>query len=104
MKTLVESAERYLIEEDNDSVEVLVNKIAELTDDNDHNGSVMVLAEFLKAQRSIKIMKAIKELHNLYGHMPSQLIELRSYELKELLKQVTQKYGEEIADKVKGAF
>lgn len=82
----------------------LMDDIADLTDINDHNGSVMALAQFLKAGKSIKIMKAIKELHNIYGSMPSQLIELRSFELKELLKQVAQKYGEEMVVKVKEQF
>lgn len=93
------------IEEGKDSIGTdLLEKIAELTDENDHNGAVMVLAQFLKEKKHIRIMKAIQELHDAYGHMPSQLIDLRTFELKELIKLVAEKYGDEISQKVKGAF
>lgn len=98
-------ADSTSIEEGKDVIgQELLDKIAELTDENDHNGAVMVLAQFLKEKKHIRIMKAIQELHSAYGHMPSELIDLRSFELKELIKLVAEKYGDDIAQKVKGAF
>lgn len=82
----------------------IIDKIEQLTDENDHNGAVMVLAKFLKSPQHIRIMKAIQELHDAYGHMPSQLIDLRGFELKELLKDFAKRYGEQLAKKVQGAF
>ena len=102
------NSDKYLeaiLNEDNDSdIDSLVKKIAKMTDDNAHTYSVLELAKFLKNTKSIKVLTAFNELHKLYGSMPHQLGELRDFELKELLKQATEKYGKEISDKIKSAF
>lgn len=106
LKSLLENIGSGVIEEagDSSSVDSLVKKISKKTDQNDHTGSVMDLAKFLNATNHIKILTAFQQLHVLYGHMPSQLIELRDYETKELLRQVEAKYGKEARDKINSAF
>jgi hypothetical protein len=87
-----------------DPIEKLIKEIAKKTDYNDHTGSIMDLAIFLKNKKSQKILKAFMDLQDAYGHTPSQIIELRSYELKELIKQTEQNYGKITADKIYSAF
>ena len=82
----------------------LIKAIAKKTDNNMHTESVMVLANFLENGKSQKILRAIMDLHLLYGSMPTQLQELREFERKELLKQVAQKHGKEAAEKINSAF
>jgi len=85
-------------------IDSLVKTINRMTERNDHTGSVMKLAEFLKAKQHIKILTGIKMMQDGYGHMPSQLSELREYERKELMKQVEDEYGKVVADKINSAF
>lgn len=76
------------------SVISLAKKIEKLTDYNDHNHSVLALAKFLKQKRATELINYIIKMHNNYGHMPQQLIQLRSNILHQLLQLFKHKYGE----------
>ena len=89
---------------DKTTIDSLVADIEKLTDENAHTYSVLRLAEFLKNKKSINILKAINTLHDLYGSMPEQLIDLRGFERQELLKQVESKFGKDIRNRINSAF
>lgn len=74
-------------------IEKLAKKIEKLTDYNDHNNSVLTLAKFLKEKRAVELMNYIIKMHKNYGHMPQQLIQLRSNILSQLLEKFKHKYG-----------
>jgi len=82
----------------------LVKRIAEKTQDNDHNGSILELATFLNNKKSIKVMNHIIGLHEVYGHMPQELMALRRNEFKYLLGYVEINYGIEERNKINKAF
>lgn len=86
------------------TIDELIQSIEELTDENDHTKAVLELARFLTNEKSIKILNAIKTMHNVYGSLPTQLIELRDIERKELIKNIEKNYGKDIAQKVNAAF
>ena len=44
-----------------------------MTDQNDHTGSILALAEALKMNRQVKALRAVEVLHDYHGHMPSSL-------------------------------
>ena len=48
----------------------LIQKIAKLTDRNDHNESLLILAKELKDKQAVKLLGSIKDMHKVYGHMP----------------------------------
>jgi hypothetical protein len=75
------------------SIVELSKKISKLTDINDHNSSILLLAKFLKEKKAIELMNYIKKMHNTYGSMPQQLIQLRNNILDALLQKVKDKYG-----------
>lgn len=75
------------------TIEKLAKKIERLTNINDHNNSILTLAKFLKQKKAIELMNYIIKMHNNYGHMPQQLIQLRSNILHELLENFKHKYG-----------
>lgn len=76
------------------SIIELAGKIYKHTERNDHNGSVLLLAKFLKEKKAIELMQNIIKMHNNFGHMPFQLIDLRTQVLNQLLQKFKNKYGQ----------
>lgn len=81
-----------------------IKRIAEMTDLNDHNSSIEELAKIVKDKAAVKAMKAIKTLHDFYGHMPIELIKLRAAMLNDLLAKAKSALDPETYDKLHGAF
>jgi hypothetical protein len=78
--------------------------IADLTDNNDHNGAVMALAKMMGDKSSTVEMEKIQKYHNSKGHMPQSLIKYRSSILNNLLAQAKKKYGDKVAKQLHGSF
>ena len=55
----------------------VIEKIAKLTDRNDHNESLLLLAKELRDKEAVKLLGSIKDMHKVYGHMPQELIGLK---------------------------
>jgi hypothetical protein len=85
-------------------VEKLIKTITKFVDRNFNTEAILEIAKFVKDTQHMKILQAFIELHGLYGSMPSQLIELRGYELKELIKLVEKQYGRDVAERIQSAF
>jgi len=65
----------------------LIQKIAKLTDRNDHNESLLILAKELKDKQAVKLLGSIKDMHKVYGHMPRELINIRNQIFDNLMRQ-----------------
>lgn len=82
----------------------LSRKIAKLTNWNDHNKAVLVLAEFLKSKEYKAVMKSLIIAHKEHGSMPSHYISLRNEVLKRLLEILKNKHGQLDYETVKRSF
>ena len=79
----------------------VVDKIYKLTDRNDHNASVILLARMLNDKRAIKLMNHIVAIHKVRNDM-SGLIVVRREILDDLLNQAKKKYSN--YDDIYGSF
>ena len=82
----------------------IVDKIAKLTDRNDHTGSVVELATFLNDTKAIKKLQAIQTIHTIEGSMPSEISKYRDNILKDLMNKFKSKYGQDSFNKLNAAF
>ena len=80
------------IQEAKDLDPATVGQIASLTDRNDHNGSLMVLAKALKDKSAQKILMNIQGMHKEFGHMPDELIKIRNRVHDNLMRQSSKKF------------
>ena len=69
-----------------------VKKIAQMTDRNDHNGSLMHLAKLIGDRKSLEALKGIIQTHKALGHMPKGLVDTRMAIFDDLMKQSKKKY------------
>jgi viroplasmin and RNaseH domain-containing protein len=81
-----------------------IKNIADLTDNNDHNGAVMVLAKMMDDKSSAAEMQKIQKYHNSKGHMPQSLIKYRSSILNNLLAQAKKTYGDKFVKQLQNSF
>ena len=81
-----------------------IKNIADLTDNNDHNGAVMALAKMMGDKSSTAEMEKIQKYHNSKGHMPQSLTKYRSSILNNLLVQAKKKYGDKIVKQLHSSF
>ena len=81
-----------------------LDNIADLTDNNDHNGAVMALAKMMDDKSSAAEMQKIQKYHNSKGHMPQSLIKYRSSILNNLLTQAKRKHGDKFAKQLHSSF
>ena len=71
----------------------VIEKIAKLTDRNDHNESLLLLAKELRDKEAVKLLGNIKDMHKVYGHMPQELIGLRNAIFDNLMRQSKNKFA-----------
>ena len=71
----------------------IIQKIAKLTDRNDHNESLYLLATAMRDKEAVKLLQSIKDMHKVYGHMPRELIDLRNKVYDNLMRQSKSKYA-----------
>ena len=69
----------------------VIEQITGMTDENDHGGTMALLAKSIGDTKMAKVMEHIMGIHHLFGHMPSELITLRNKVLEHLLKQAKSK-------------
>ena len=71
----------------------VIEKIAKLTDRNEHNDSLLLLAKELKDRDAIKLLNSIKDMHKVYNSMPRELLDLRNRIFDNLMRQSSSKYS-----------
>ena len=69
-----------------------IDKVAKLTDRNEHTKSLMHIAKTMNDKRSFKKLELIDKMHNEYGHMPKGLMDMRN-EVYDDLKKEMKKYS-----------
>ena len=72
----------------------LAKKIADLTDRNERNSSILLLAKFLKSKKAIEIMNNVIKMADSFGYMPKNLIEIRDEIYDTLMMLIKSKFGE----------
>ena len=70
-----------------------IDVLAQLTDRNQHNESVKMLAQMLGRKQEVKIMDHIIQIHKLEGSMYPSLISYRTDIMKRLLKMAERMYN-----------
>ena len=70
-----------------------VGKIASQTDRNDHNGSIITLANALKDKKAVKMMQLLSQMHKMEGHMTTDMIAIRTGISKDLMKKAEKTYS-----------
>ena len=86
-----------------------VNKIATMTDRNDHSGAALAGAKLLdKAAggygKTVKVLEHLNEIHKLMGSMPYELGQFRYSLLKQMWADAESKLGKEKGEAFGGAF
>ena len=81
------------IQEAKDLDPATVGQIAALTDRNDHNKAVLVLAKTLKEMKVVKMMEHIIAMHKINGSMSSDMINIRKEMLDQLMKKAKRQYS-----------
>lgn len=74
----------------------LIGEVESATDRNDHTGAMLMVANYLKNKKFIKIVTAIQTIQEAEGSMPSKLSAYRSEvfsELIDLLKKENPEFG-----------
>ena len=82
----------------------LAKKIGKLTDNNNHNQSVLELAQFLKDEEAIEKMNGIKAKHLKAGSMDYAWISERNEIRVALLQQMLLRYGKDAMNKISSNF
>ena len=69
-----------------------IDKVAKLTDRNEHTKSLIHIAKSMGDKKSLKKLELIDKMHNEYGHMPKGLMDMRN-EVYDDLKKDMGKYS-----------
>ena len=70
-----------------------IKKIGQMTDRNDHTGSLMHLAKLLGDRKGLDALKGIMMTHKALGHMPDGLMRTRNQIYDNLMRQSSSKYS-----------
>jgi hypothetical protein len=73
-----------------------LNKIAELTDDNQHGEALQYIAKITHLDYYVRIFKSVNALHNIEGSMPEDLRAYRSRHRDAMFSYIKSEYGEDI--------
>jgi hypothetical protein len=71
-------------------------KIAQQTDENDHTGAKITIAEFVGLRDYQKIFECIKTIHDIEGSMPDELIQYRYRKGHEMMTRIKTYFSTEI--------
>ena len=69
-----------------------IDKVAKLTDRNEHTKSLIHIAKSMGDRGAIKKLELIDKMHNEYGHMPKGLMDMRN-EVYDDMKKGMEKYS-----------
>ena len=72
----------------------LSKKIKNLTERNDNNLAILLLAKFLKSKKAIELMNNVIKMADNFGYMPNNLIDIREEIYSTLMMLLKSKYGD----------
>ena len=81
------------ISEASEFPQIEVDKLKNMTDKNDHNGSVIHLAKMMKEKKVIKMMELLAKMHKENGSMTSDMMSMRKDMLDQLMKKAKRQYS-----------
>ena len=96
LSQLVEKAQNKFEQEMSEAKELdqkVIDKIAQMTDRNDHNASVILLARMMKEMKVVKMMELLVQMHKANGSMSSDMIAIRTGMYQELMKKAKRQYS-----------
>ena len=64
-----------------------------MTDRNDHNASVILLARMMKEMKVVKMMELLVKMHKENGSMSSDMVAIRKGMYDELMKKAKRQYS-----------
>ncbi len=82
------------------NLNALCTELKELTWYNEHTQAKVVIAEYFKLDKYIKIFKAIEEICNIEGCTPWELTDYRHRKSMDMMDAIKQEHGEEIYNKI----
>ncbi len=82
------------------TIEQLSTELKDLTWYNQHTEAKLVIAEYFKLNKYIKIFKAIEDICNIEGHTPWELTDYRHRKSMDMLDAIKQEHGLEVYYKV----
>lgn len=68
-------------------------KIKLATADNEHTEALLILAVAMKEKDLANILRHIKKIHDIEGHMPAELGQYREYIWKQLEMEILERWG-----------
>ena len=96
LSQLVEKAQNKFEQEMSEAKELdqkVIDKIAQMTDRNDHNASIILLARMMKEMKVVKMMELLVQMHKANGSMSSDMIAIRTGMYQELMKKAKRQYS-----------
>ena len=108
-KTLIDEIRemngQQCVSEDFDaSMRKRIRAIARMTSRNNHIDAAIEGAQALNNKRLEKVFRSIKDIANIEGHMPSDLVSYRASKMDEMFKEANKKWPKELADMFYGAY
>ena len=97
-----DAVEEETLEEKKEFNPKAVEKIAKMTDKNDHNASVLLLAREMREKKVEKMMNLLIQMHKENGSMTSDMVAVRKGMYDDLLKKAKKDYSN--YDDIYGAF
>lgn len=82
------------------TIEQLCTEVKDLTWYNEHTLAKVVIAEHFKLDKYVNIFKAIEQICDTEGYLPTELSAYRYRKGIELLEAIKQEHGEEIYKQV----
>jgi hypothetical protein len=80
----------------------LIKRIEQMTDRNDHNGSLIALAAAMKEKKAGKMLELLSQMHKANGSMSSDMMAMRKGIYDELMKKSKKMYKNH--KEINGAF
>lgn len=104
-KEAISEVKKSLSEAKGDAVvDKLVADVADATDRNDHTGSLVLIAKWLKDRRMIKRLEAIETITMLDGSLDTHIGQYRLSLMKKLLKLAQSRLSKEQFEALNGAL
>ena len=82
----------------------MCEKVAILTDENDHTGAKKVIAGFFGLNNFSKIFNYIEEISNIDGYLCSELSQLRCRKGIEMMQHIKEAFGDDIYEKLNNSL
>ena len=96
LQSIIEKAQDKFEQEMSEAKELdqkVIDKIAQMTDKNDHNASVILLARMMKEMKVVKMMELLVKMHKENGSMTSDMMAIRKGMYDELMKKAKRQYS-----------